>query len=174
MEKESKNDDYHTIYRKCNLFSWSLPYGSYRTNKEKGACLTNPMCTIRHYGSWKSRTGGVSGLISNLVSILRNVICLKFKFTIPLKIIFIAIQFVLTFIFNSEGIFGWLPAIAAAIFTWFLDVKSDVQLKYVIIFTELFWIVYDIHNKNFSSLFFDIMTIITSIIGIYRLHSAKS
>ena len=28
--------------------------------------------------------GGVSGLISNLVSILRNVICLKFKFTIPL------------------------------------------------------------------------------------------
>ncbi|MEE1305436.1 MAG: YgjV family protein [Agathobacter sp.] len=118
--------------------------------------------------------GGVSGLISNLVSILRNVICLKFKFTIPLKIVFIAIQFVLTFIFNSEGIFGWLPAIAAAIFTWFLDVKSDIQLKYVIIFTELFWIVYDIHNKNFTSLFFDIMTIITSIIGIYRLHTAKS
>ena len=32
--------------------------------------------------------GGVTGMISNVVSILRNIICLKREFTIPLKIFY--------------------------------------------------------------------------------------
>lgn len=117
--------------------------------------------------------GGITGLISNLVSILRNLICLKFKFTIPLKLIFIAIQIGLSAYFNNLGFIGWLPVIAACLFTWFLDVKSDLGLKFVIIAAEILWIIYDITLLNFTSMTFDILTIISSIIGIIRIKKAS-
>lgn len=118
--------------------------------------------------------GGFTGLISNLVSILRNFVCLKREFTLPFKIVFIAIQIVLAAIFNNMGLIGWLPVIAACLFTWFLDVKSDLGIKFVIIGAELLWIVYDITLMNFTSMTFDILTIISSVVGIVRIKKAAA
>ena len=67
--------------------------------------------------------GGVTGFISNAVSILRNLICFKRELTLPLKLLFIAIQIIITGSVNRMGFIGWLPVFAACLFTWFLDTK---------------------------------------------------
>ena len=36
--------------------------------------------------------GGISGFIADLVAILRNMVCLKWKFTVGWKLVFIAVQ----------------------------------------------------------------------------------
>lgn len=118
--------------------------------------------------------GGVTGFVSNMVSILRNLICLKKEFTVPLKIFFIVIQILLSFKVNTMGLIGWFPIIAACIFTWCLDTKSEVVLKAVIIGTELLWCIYDFVLYNFTSLAFDAFTIISTTIGIIMLLRGKS
>ena len=118
--------------------------------------------------------GGVTGFISNMVSIVRNIIVIYFPFTLPLKIIFIVLQLALSIPFNTQGAIGYLPVAAAAIFTWFLDTKSDVTLKIVIILTEILWIIYDISLFNFTSMAFDIFTLISNGIGIIMIMKSRN
>ncbi|MCQ2575728.1 MAG: YgjV family protein [Treponema sp.] len=117
--------------------------------------------------------GGITGGIANFISILRNLITIKFNFTTPLKIIFIVLQVIFTAFMNTQGIIGWLPTVAACIFTWCLDTKSEILIKLLIIIAQLMWSIYDISIKNFASLTFDILTIITNIIGIVMIKSKK-
>ena len=80
--------------------------------------------------------GGVTGALSNLLSLVRNLICYKTGITLPLKLIFIAAQAGLSLWVNTQGLIGLLPVIAACIFTWFLDVKSDLGMKILLIGTQ--------------------------------------
>lgn len=110
--------------------------------------------------------GGVTGFISNAVSILRNLICFKRELTLPLKLLFIAIQIIITGSVNRMGFIGWLPVFAACLFTWFLDTKSEITLKTVIIATQVMWCVYDFTIHNYTSLAMDLFTIASNAAGI--------
>lgn len=111
--------------------------------------------------------GGISGVVSNVVSIVRNLIVYKTdSLNIKLKIIFIAIQAVLTAIFDLGNVYGLLPLAAGIIFTFFLDTKDARVLKVAIIAGEILWLFYDIHNRNYASLVMDVITLITNTIGI--------
>ncbi len=110
--------------------------------------------------------GGVTGFITNIVSIVRNMFCLKWQFTTPVKIFFIVIQIAISASVNKSGLIGWLPIAATCIFTWFLDTENDILLKWIIIITVAMWIVYDLSLFNFSSAFFDVMSMISNAIGI--------
>ena len=113
--------------------------------------------------------GGMSGVISNIVSILRNLAFSKFKNTVWLKLFFIALQLVLSYKSLASGFINWLPLFAAVLFTWFLDVKSEVQLKLVIIATQVLWLIYDFAHLNYVAVVFDTFTMISNAIGIYML-----
>ena len=118
--------------------------------------------------------GGVTGLISNLVSVVWNLWSLKRELTRPVILIFIALQIALSIPFNTLGLLGWLPTIAAVAFTLFLNAKDARVLKGAIIFGQVLWSVFDISLMNYSAFAFDIFTIISSLIGIWRLRSAQS
>ena len=81
--------------------------------------------------------GAFTGITANVIGIARNLFCMKKEFTTPWKIVFIAAQLALLFAFNSDSWFGLLPAAATCVYTWFLDLKDEVQLKIVIIVTLL-------------------------------------
>ena len=117
--------------------------------------------------------GGISGVVANSVSIIRNFICLKWDLTLPLKVVFIAFQFIFTILTNNMGIPGWLPFVAATIFTFCLDTKNEVILKIAIIAGELCWIIYDLLIKNYTSCAFDCFTVVTNIVGIFMVLSAR-
>ena len=117
--------------------------------------------------------GGVSGVIVNAVTVIRNVFVLKKPFTLPAKLFFIAAQVVLAFLFRSEGIIYWLPVMAGCIFTYFLDSENDMVIKIAIAFAQAMWAVYDFSIMNFTTFAFDVFAIISNIVGIVLLNKER-
>ena len=117
--------------------------------------------------------GGVSGFICNVVTIARNLVFSKWDVTLPLKIFFIALQVVLSLGSLSAGLIAWLPILSAAVFTWFLDTKSETKLKLVILSTQVMWLIYDIHYLNYVATTFDVLTMCSNLIGLYMIRKSK-
>ena len=113
--------------------------------------------------------GAVSGTISNAVSIVRNLVFARWSSSLPLKVVFIILQVLLSLSALQSSPLEWLPLLAAAIFTWFLDTKSEVILKSVIIGTLLLWLVYDFCHLNYVAMTFDALSIVSNFISILML-----
>ncbi len=112
---------------------------------------------------------GITGAAANLFSIVRNLLCLKIRFDTKWKLGFIAVQIVMGLLLGTTGIIAWLPLLAACVFTWFLDTTDEKLLKLIIIIGNSMWAAYDISTRNYTSLVFDILTVISNIIGICML-----
>ena len=117
--------------------------------------------------------GGFTGFMSNMVSIVRNVVCLKTTLTVPLKLLFIAIQIILGGLVNNLGLIGWMPVCAACIFTWILDTDNEILLKAVIIAMQVMWCIFDFTIQNYISLAMDLFTIISNAAGIFLIKKAE-
>lgn len=117
--------------------------------------------------------GALTGALNGFVTVVRNLICLKWEFTLYWKLAFTAIQAVLSLAFNNAGFYGWLPFAATCAFTWCLDTKREEIMKLVIIFGAALWAVYDFHFLNFTTLAFDLFTIASNAVGIYMLKKAR-
>ena len=110
--------------------------------------------------------GAFSGFISGVISILRNLIFPRVKGGMGLKLLFIGLQLVLTVLAGWVGPISLLPLGAGILFTWFIDTKSDIQLKIVIIAAQVLWACYDVYYRNYVSFTFDILTILTNLLAI--------
>ena len=118
--------------------------------------------------------GGISGFICNIVTILRNLAFLKLRNTTAMKLFFIALQFVLSIGTLSAGWISWLPIVSAALFTWFMDTKSEAKLKIIILCTQVMWLTYDLYFRNYVASAFDVMTFVSNAIGLYMICKQKN
>ena len=118
--------------------------------------------------------GGISGFIADMISILRNLVCIRWNFTIKWKLIFIAAQVGLYAAFGAEGFYGWMPVVAMALFTWFLDTENVVLLKILIAVMQLMWLVYDISIVNYVGMVVDMVSAVTNVVGIFLVRKPKS
>ena len=117
--------------------------------------------------------GGISGVIVNAVTLIRNLVALKTKFSVPIKIAFIAVQIVLAVIFRQDGIIYWLPIVAGCMFTWFIDTEDMFLFKWIIIIVQALWAVFDFSIYNYSTLVFDIFAIISNTVAVYQMKKTK-
>ena len=113
--------------------------------------------------------GGISGAIVNLVTLIRNFICLKFDLTKPLKLFFIALQIGLTIYFGCDSVIMWLPIIAACLFTWFMDSENMILLKVIVIVSQLMWAVYDFSIVNYATVPFDFAAAVTNAVSVFSI-----
>ena len=111
---------------------------------------------------------GVSEAIINCVSIIRNILCYKNKFTLPVKIIITIITIGLSITFNNKGLIGLLPLISNISYTFLIDKFEEKKFKLLIIFTLIWWGIYDFIIHDYVAFIFDMATIVTSIIAIIR------
>ena len=111
--------------------------------------------------------GGIAAVVSNMVSLIRNLICLKWNLTIPLQIFFIAFQGMFTFITTQNRWVDWLPFIAATFITITIRSKKDLLIKLGCIGSILCFGTYDFYLKNWIVFAFDCFSLITSLIGVY-------
>lgn len=118
--------------------------------------------------------GGISGFICNIVTIVRNLVFVKFRNTTFLKVFFILLQLVLSVSTLSNGFISWLPLIAAALFTWCMDTKSPAKLKICILITQVMWLTYDLYYRNYVASSFDVMTMVSNLIGLYMVCRKKN
>ena len=110
-----------------------------------------------------------SGIIINTIQIIKNEVYLRGKLNKYTKAVIVGLGIVMTLIFNNGGIAGWLPAVNLFIFTYFLGIGGAIGIKILIFITTCGWGVYDFSIKNYVGFIFDILTIISCIIGIIRL-----
>ena len=113
--------------------------------------------------------GATSGFISGVVSILRNLVFPRVGGSVWLKLVFIAIQAVMTLMAGWAGPVSLLPLAAGVLFTWFIDTRSAVQLKLAIVAAQVLWGIYDLYYGNYVAFFFDVMTIVTNLISVAQL-----
>ena len=137
--------------------------------KKKNQILIAQCVQCLFMGAGNLALGGVSGFICNIVTILRNIVFLKFRNTTAMKLFFITLQFVLSIGTLSAGWISWLPIIAAGLFTWCMDTKSESKLKIVILCTQVMWLTYDLYYLNYVASCFDVMTMISNCIGLYMI-----
>ena len=123
-------------------------------------------------GSANIILGGMTGAISSLVSILRNLFCLRGPLTFPVKLFVIAVQILLSARLNTLGWIGWLPIISACFYTWMIDVKDETALKVVLIIAQSMWFIYDLTIQNYVGFTFDILTILSNMYGIFSLRAS--
>ena len=118
--------------------------------------------------------GGISGFIVDMVAIVRNVVCIRWKYTLKWKLIFIAAQVGLYAAFGVEGFYGWLPVLAMCLFTWFLDSENVVLLKVILAVMQLMFLIYDARLQNYVGMGVDIVSAATNVAGIFLVKKTKS
>lgn len=114
--------------------------------------------------------GSASGCVSGVVGIVRIVVFTRVKkVTVWLKLGFIALQGVLTFWAGADTLIAWLPMLAMVAYTWYLDTEDAVLFKAVNLLGVCMWLVHDIHYLNYSGVVFDVLSIISTAVGIFVL-----
>ncbi len=130
--------------------------------KKKNHILIAQSVQCLFMGAGNLILGGISGFICNIVTIIRNLAFMKFRNTAGMKIFFILLQFVLSISTLSVGWISWLPILSAALFTWFMDTRSEAKLKVVILCTQVMWLTYDLYFRNYVASAFDVMTMLSN------------
>ena len=119
--------------------------------------------------------GGVSGAIVDGVSIVRNILSFFIPFTALWKAGFICLFFLLCLMprllgwTDSLSVLDFMPAMGCTFFTLVMDAKDGRALKAACILGQLMWCFYDFSIRNYTALAFDVMTILSNVIGILML-----
>ncbi len=111
--------------------------------------------------------GGITGAITNIISCIRNILCYKNKLNKLSKSLIIITSIICAILFSTSGLISLLPLICTIIYTLFMDIKDVIKFKWLIIFTMITWLIYDIYIKSYTSSVFDFMSVITNIYSIY-------
>lgn len=117
--------------------------------------------------------GATSGFVSGVVGITRNLYFSYRKSSTGMKVLFIAVQVLLSLPFVGNGLVDWLPVCAAVLFTWCIDTKNEVVLKIYIIVAQLFWMFFDLYYHNYTAMAFDIFTMLSNFTGIIMIKKQK-
>lgn len=119
--------------------------------------------------------GGITGIIVNLLSVIRNILCYKDKLNITAKIIISSLATIISIRFNNLGIAGYLPVISTVTYIWLMDVKDVKKFKLLICFTMVMWLGYDLAIKGYTMALFDFLTIVSNVSTIiYKVYKEKS
>ena len=113
--------------------------------------------------------GGITGAITNVLCLIRNILCYKNKLDLKAKIILIFLVTTLALMFNNLGIIGLFPVISTVVYILLMNTKDIIKFKVLIIFTAFTWLVYDLIIKSYTSAIFDIMNIVANIISIIHI-----
>lgn len=108
--------------------------------------------------------GGITGVIINAISLVRNIICYRGKLGIIPKIIITVLSTSLSIAFNNLGFIGFLPVVSTVVYVWLMDIKDVKKFKLVVAFTMLMWFVYDITIKSYTSSIFDFISLISNLV----------
>ena len=111
--------------------------------------------------------GGITGAISNVLSCLRNYLCYKGKLSSLWKAALIAASIVMTVLFNTQGLLGYLPAAVCTVYILLMDVKDPIKFKLLVTLTFIPWLFYHFILRSYVGAFFDAASIATNAITLF-------
>lgn len=116
---------------------------------------------------------GITGVIINALSLVRNILTYKRKLTKLLKYSLLILIVVLSIIFNNLGIIGYLPLIGTVVFTIFIDSKDNFKFRLSLTFSVFMWLIYDVYIMSYSSAVFDFLSFVGGIVTLIRSSKVK-
>jgi hypothetical protein len=122
-----------------------------------------------HYGF----LGGISAVISNSLSIFRNLLYVKFKNqNRKLSFMFIALYTLFGIIFY-KNFTSIIPLIIAIIQTYFLISKKANIIRLSAILCSILWIIYNIYIKSYICIVLELIVIISTVLAICKANKKK-
>ena len=140
-------------------------------NKNKillSQCVQFVLMGVSHY-----LLGGMGGVVATVVSIIRNLVFFKFKITVPLKLLFVALSVGLSLGTVTLNPITWFPILATSLFTWVIDSEDIIKFKNVMILTVCMWFVYDAVHLNFVSAAFDAFTVVSTGYSVWSIKKER-
>lgn len=114
--------------------------------------------------------GAVSGFLSCMISLVRILVFTRVKkVTVWHKIGFLALQALLTVALGADSFVDWLPMLSVVLYTWYLDTDNAVLFKIVNMIGVAMWVIYDLIFLNYVAFTFDILTVVSTTIGIFMI-----
>ena len=110
--------------------------------------------------------GSVTGGISCVIGVVRILVFQRVRVTAALKIGFLALQAALSWYAGAENFIQWIPFLSVVLYTWYLDTDNVVLFKAVNLLGVTLWAIHDLHYLNYVAFSFDVMTIVSTLIGI--------
>lgn len=134
--------------------------------KNKDRILTAQCIQFGFQGAGHLALGAVTGFVSCIFCIVRILVFQRVRATAWLKIGFIAAQAVMTGLTGAQTLIDWLPVLSVVAYTWFLDTDDAVVFKLANMTGTCMWVAYDLHYRNYAAFGFDILTLVSTAIGI--------
>ncbi len=116
--------------------------------------------------------GGISGFLTSLISMVRNIIFYKIKENKLLTILFIIIYIVIA-ITTFKNIYTLLPALATITYTFIINKNNSKYLRYGMLLTSLTWLIYNIYIISYSGVIIQVIMLISTITAITKLDKKK-
>ena len=113
--------------------------------------------------------GAGGAAVVNILCVPRNILAQKDKLNIPAKVILCLLIGVLSVVFNQRGVIGFIPVIPTIIYTIYMDKLDKDKFKFLVIFMMVFWTIHDFLIQSYVTTVFNVISIITSAVAIYRI-----
>jgi len=112
-----------------------------------------------------------SGVTTNAVSLVRNVLAYKNKLSFVITLIICAISLFLGITFNNRGLIGILPVFSSAGYTLCIYLtKNEQQLRYALIIDLFLWATYYLYIRGYPSAITYMVLNIWTAIQIFKNH----
>lgn len=112
--------------------------------------------------------GGISGFLTSLISMIRNIIFYKIKEN-KIWTSFFIIMYLVIGIITFKSIFTFLPVLATITYTIIINYNNPKYLRYGTLITNLTWLLYNAYIISYSGIIVQIIMIILGIIAIIKL-----
>ena len=141
--------------------------------KEKNKILKFQIVQTSFGGLCDLLLGGIPSVITNILTIIRNVLVTKDKYNKIYMAIFIILCTILVIFCNKLGPIGYIPLANFIFYTIFIDTKSNIVFKYVFIISMITWMIYDFLIRAYTSSLFDLFTVIIAVITLIKMKKEK-
>lgn len=112
--------------------------------------------------------GGISGFLTSIVSMIRNLIFFKIKSNKIWTILCIIIYLIIG-IFTYQTIYSALPVLATIIYTIIINKDKASLLRWGMFITSIIWLTYNIYINSYSGIIIQIIILISNIWAIIKL-----
>ena len=116
--------------------------------------------------------GGISGFLTSIISMLRNLIFTKIKSNKTWTIVFILIYLIIGFMtYTTLG--SILPIIATIFYTIIVNKNNPSYLRWGMLITSIIWLLYNIYIISYSGIITQVIILFSNVLAIIKLDKKK-
>lgn len=112
--------------------------------------------------------GGISGFLTSLVSMVRNIIFIRINCSKLYTLIFTFLYVIIGFYFWTD-FWSWLPCVATIFYTFIININNVRFLKLGLIFVALIWLIYNVYLFSYSGIMVQIIVVFTNLFSFFKL-----